>query len=170
MAYPRSFADSDATTAGNALFNNRYLDIFVGMIVVHDENLLRYVDIPIQLDAVFGRQNAAVSKNAIIPNYDCGVPVGFVGSHIEPRMGAYHDRTTNTHSWRPLPAYFTGEMKRHIASKRSERIREPGPQAIHFSKPVRKDVQRVLKWSTIARSRHLQIFNSIVDLSVPRSL
>jgi hypothetical protein len=55
MAYPRSFADSDATAASDALFDNRYFDIFVGMIVVHDENLLRYIHTPLQLDAVFGR-------------------------------------------------------------------------------------------------------------------
>jgi hypothetical protein len=72
-ADPASLANSDSAALRNTLFDNGYRYIFVGVIVVHNQNPLGDEHITFYVDEVAGRYNRLGTYSAIVFNHDRGL-------------------------------------------------------------------------------------------------
>lgn len=114
MADPRAFADSDSAALRNALCHDGYVDVLIRVIVVLNHHVLPDHHIPLQVNPVLAGDNAAKSDAAAVLNDNRGLASGVLGGHIEPRVLEQLYGIPQADSGRPLPAYFTGKVKRHI--------------------------------------------------------
>jgi len=78
-------ANADGTALGNALLYDWYFNIFVRVIVVHNQHRLGDEHIPLYVDAVLGGDNAVSAEGAIVLNYNHGLTCGVLGGDVEPR-------------------------------------------------------------------------------------
>jgi hypothetical protein len=92
MAKPRPLADSNRAAERDPLFDNGQLQIFVRMIVIQDQHLLRDIHKWLQMHLVLGRYDAAVADLATVVDHDSGRAGGVVGGDVQPRIRANGDR------------------------------------------------------------------------------
>lgn len=85
MSDPTSLANSDSAALCNTLIDNRRVDIFVRVIVVHNQDVLGDKHIAFDVDQVLGRYDAIGAYGAVVLNHNQGLPFGVVGGGIEPR-------------------------------------------------------------------------------------
>jgi hypothetical protein len=75
MANPGSLADPNCAAFSNALPDDRHGDIFVRMIVVHNQYHLANKDIALQIDSVLGSDDTAEPYVTIVLQDDCWLAI-----------------------------------------------------------------------------------------------
>jgi hypothetical protein len=130
MANPGAFSDADCAAIGYALSDNWCLDVFVRVVVVHDQDLLGHVNIPFKVDPVPGGHNAAKGDYAIVVDDNRGISCWIVSRDIEPRILTDGDGVAKPDSGSALTAHLARAMKRDAISDGSERIRHGDPEAV----------------------------------------
>jgi hypothetical protein len=85
MGDPGSLANSDSAAFRNALLDDRHIDIFILVIVVHNQDRLGDEHVVFNVNLVLGGYNAVGADGAIVLNYDRGLTFGILVGDIEPR-------------------------------------------------------------------------------------
>jgi hypothetical protein len=135
--------------------DDRYIKIFVRVIVILNYDMLADEHIALQVDAILAGYNTAVAYAAVVIDDNRRLASRIVGGDAEPRMLQQAYRITKADSGGPLPTHLTREMKRHITAYGGEWIRQTDPGAIHLRKSARKKFQWVRKWPTIVGMLHV---------------
>ena len=52
MADPRTFANSNSAALRNPLLNDWHVDVFVSMVVIHNQDLLSDINVLFQMDSI----------------------------------------------------------------------------------------------------------------------
>src|SRR5215469_6991231 len=133
MANPRAFSNSNPAPLGNPLFYDRYREVLVCVVVVHDQHLLCNVDISAHLYKVPRRHDAAGCDDTIVSKHDGWLALNFLSRNIKPSMVANSYVFTYAYSLRSLATDLTGEMKRRIGTDRREWIRQMQPDTVELS-------------------------------------
>jgi len=98
MADPTPSANPDPATFINALFDNWHHDVFVYVIVVHNDDRLADKYVALQMDLIPGGYDAAVSYMTVILNYNYGIPLRIINGNVEPRVLSQADEVSQADS------------------------------------------------------------------------
>ncbi|HZQ18238.1 MAG TPA: hypothetical protein VFA90_05910 [Terriglobales bacterium] len=93
------------------MFDDGYRNIFIGVIVVLNYDLLTDEYVALNMDIVLTRYNRVISNVTAIFNHDGGRTSRILSSDIQPYVIQQTHRITKADSARPLSTEPTREMK-----------------------------------------------------------
>jgi hypothetical protein len=137
---PGSLAYAYSSASCDALLDNRHRDVFVRVIVVDDQNPLGDEHITLDVNAVFGGNDAVGAYRAIVLDHNGGVTRGIWIGDVQPRALSQRNRIAEADSGSRLPTQLATEMKVHLASFGRERVCQTNPYAMRFVKRTREKV------------------------------
>ena len=144
MSDVASAADSDSAAFCDSLVDDRYIDVFIRVIVIHDQHRAGHEYIVLDVDLIFGGNDAARTDCTVVLDYDNGLTMRVVDGRVEPCPLPQRHGISKADPGGSLAIQLARKMKRQIASLFCERIGVAYPDAIEFGERPRHKVQRVL--------------------------
>jgi len=119
---PAALLDADGAAAGDALVFDWDIDVFEGVVVIHDQNLRSEDNIALEMDAVYPGDHTTPSQlDALIENNDWFV--GFRNFRdIDPNFALEQNRVSELDVRGNGPRQIAGIVHIEIAAKEGERI------------------------------------------------
>src|SRR5581483_4533696 len=97
-ADPRSFPDVDSPSWRDALTDDRYVYVFVAVVVVLNQDILADKDVALQVDTILARYDSACTYTAVVINDDGGLTVRIRGGNIQPSPVQQSNRVSQADS------------------------------------------------------------------------